>query len=132
MSGEGCFFINIFKSLAYKWGFAVRLRFALTQHTRDEEFLKSLVDYLDCGCYQLWQGKNWGNFIVTKFSDITDKIIPFFDKYHILGVKSQDYVDFKRVVVLMKTKGHLTTEGLEQIKQIKSGMNRGRSSYQPL
>jgi hypothetical protein len=56
VSGEGCFFINIFKSSSYKSGFSVRLRFILTQHTRDEELLKSLVSYLDCGKYLLSEG----------------------------------------------------------------------------
>ena len=30
---------------------------------------------------------------VFKFSDVTNKIIPFFDKYSILGVKQLDYID---------------------------------------
>jgi len=72
--------------------------------------------------------RDFGEMIVTRFSDIESKIIPFFDKYPILGVKLLDYTDFKRVVKLMKNKVHLTGEGLEQIKQIKSGMNRDRSS----
>jgi hypothetical protein len=54
------------------------------------------------------------------------KIVPFFDKYKIIGVKLQDYLDFKRVSELMKTKEHLTTLGLEKIKEIKEGMNKGR------
>lgn len=37
-----------------------------------------------------------------------------------------DYLDFVKVVELMKSKAHLTKDGLEEIKQIKSGMNRGR------
>jgi len=37
-----------------------------------------------------------------------------------------DYLDFKRVAELMKTKDHLTTLGLKKIKEIKEGMNKGR------
>lgn len=44
------------------------------------------------------------DFKVTKFYDITNKIIPFFQKYPILGVKSKDFEDWCRVVVLMKEK----------------------------
>ena len=36
-----------------------------------------------------------------------EKIIPFFDKYKIVGVNSQDYEDLKKVVDIMKVKGHL-------------------------
>ena len=61
-----------------------------------------------------------------KFSDISEKIIPLFEKYTLQGVKAKEYEDFKKVAVLIKYKAHLTKEGLEQIKQIKAGMNRGR------
>jgi predicted GTPase len=69
---------------------------------------------------------NHVNFIVKQFSDITEKIIPFFDKYKIVGIKSQDYQDFKKVAELMKNKAHLTSEGFDLICKIKEGMNKGR------
>jgi hypothetical protein len=65
---------------------------------------------------------------VAKFSDLSEKIIPFFLKHPLHGTKLADYEDFKRVAELMKTKAHLTAEGLEEIRQIKAGMNRGRTS----
>jgi hypothetical protein len=45
--------------------------------------------------------------------DLSEKLIPFFDKYKIIGVKYQDYLEFKRVVELMKKKDHLTVAGLK-------------------
>jgi hypothetical protein len=59
--------------------------------------------------------------------DLDNKVIPFFDKYPIVGLKSLDFKDFCRVVELMKQKKHLTQSGLEQIRKIKEGMNTGRS-----
>jgi len=67
-----------------------------------------------------------GEFILTKLSDIIDKLIPFLDKYPLQGVKVLDYADFKQAAAILKSKGHLTEEGLEQIRRIKEGMNRGR------
>jgi hypothetical protein len=70
-----------------------------------------------------------GNYIVTKFEDINTIIIPFFNKYPILGLKSKDFNDFVKVAKLIQDKAHLTKEGMEQIKQIKSvapRMNKGR------
>jgi len=55
-----------------------------------------------------------------------EKIIPFFDKYPIKGEKSLDYANFKRATEIMEIKGHLTVNGLEEIRKIKAGMNRGR------
>lgn len=68
-------------------------------------------------------------FSVTKFSCITENIIRFFDKYKIMGVKSQYYQDLKKVALLMENKAHLTAEGLENIRIIKGGMNRGRVEF---
>jgi hypothetical protein len=76
-------------------------------------------------------GQDKGNFIVRRFSDIDGKIIPFFDKYQIEGVKALDFflrLDFKRAAEIMKVKGHLTQSGLDEIRLIKAGMNRGRES----
>jgi HJR/Mrr/RecB family endonuclease len=44
-----------------------------------------------------------------KFDDIVNKIIPFFKKHPIQGVKAKNFKDFCKVVVLMKEKKHLTT-----------------------
>ena len=66
------------------------------------------------------------DFMVTAFSDITNKIIPFLCEYPVLGKKSEDFKDFCAIADLMKDKKHLTTEGLEPILRIKAGMNTGR------
>lgn len=63
---------------------------------------------------------------VTKLSDLDEKIISFFSEYPIIGVKAKDFSDFCEVAKLMKNGFHLTQEGLEKIKKIKSGMNKGR------
>src|SRR5690606_11951701 len=89
-SGEGSFLIDVSKSSAYKLGSNVKLTFNIPQDIKDELLLKSLVDYLDCGNYLVKRGVV-GNFIVTKFSDNLEKIIPFFKAYPILGEKSRDF-----------------------------------------
>ena len=39
----------------------------------------------------------WIDYTVVRYDDLVLKIIPFFDKYKIVGVKLQDYLDFKKV-----------------------------------
>lgn len=124
-TGEGCFFVSVFKSLPMR-GESTKLIFQITQHCRDEKLMKSLVSYLGCGRYVPRNNKDFGEFIVTKFEDVTEKIIPFFEEYQIVGSKSKDYSDFKKVALLMKNREHLTAEGLENIRKIKAGMNKGR------
>jgi hypothetical protein len=68
-----------------------------------------------------------GDYLVYKLSDLTDKIIPFFDKYPILGVKYLEFNDFKLVSEMMIKKEHLTKKGVDQIIKIQSNMNTNRS-----
>jgi hypothetical protein len=125
-SGEGCFIIKTNNSSSHRLGVQVQLEFILTQHSRDEELIISLVDSFDCGkCYPR-SGKDFVEFKVRTISDITEKIIPFFQKYPIIGVKRLDFQDWCKIAELMKNKVHLTEEGLEQIRTIKTGMNKGR------
>jgi len=99
--------------------------FQLAQHYRDVALMESLINYLDCGLV-FNQTETAVVFKVRKFSDLIEKIIPFFVKYPILGVKSKDFEDFCKVAELMQNKEHLTASGLDQIRQIKAGMNKGR------
>ena len=138
VSADGTFIISIYNR-DIKTRSAVRLMFKITQHSRDEALLKSLVNYLGCGRYYAASSSyNHGEFVVSNLSDVTGKIIPFFDKYpipppptpHMCGVgvgeggaKALDFSDFKRVAELMENKAHLTEQGLSQIRSIKSKMN---------
>ncbi len=90
--------------------------------------MKALVEYLGCGRYYLKSKQDVGDFVVSRLSDITAKVIPFFEKYPIVGVKALDFSDFSKASKLIKDKAHLTDSGLEQIHLIKAGMNRGRKS----
>ena len=88
--------------------------------------LKNIIAALGCGGYYTRSNSNCGDFIVEKFSDIIEKVIPFFEKHPIHGIKKENFHDFKKVALLIKDKVHLTKEGLEQIQNIKSGMNSTR------
>lgn len=83
------------------------------------------MDYLGCG--KIYVSGTVVDYVVTKLADITSKIVPFLEKNKIQGVKYQDFLSFVTVVNLMN-KVHLTEKGLNEIKVIKAGMNRGREN----
>jgi hypothetical protein len=120
-SGEGSFKVRITKSASHLTGYQVQLKFQITQHKRDKKLMEKLIDYLGCG--YISERGDIVDFHVTKFEDIIKKIIPFFEKYPILGIKYENFRDFCRVAEIMKNKEHLTLEGLEKIRLIKSKMN---------
>jgi hypothetical protein len=125
-SGEGNFFIHITDSKTHTIGSSVALKFAITQHSRDIQLIESFTKLFECGRTEFSSQGSAINFVVTKFSDINDKIIPYFNEYPIFSVKSLDFADFCKAAKLIKGKEHLTEVGLEKIKKIKSGMNRNR------
>jgi hypothetical protein len=118
-AGEGNFSVSldkgIFKSLLFK----------ITQHEKDEVLLIAIKDYLNCGNCYLRKIENTVDFKVTKFSDITEIIIPFFNNNPILGVKSLDFKDWCLVSDIVKKKEHKLDENVLRIKEIQKHMNRG-------
>jgi len=110
------------KSSLYQTGTQVQLIFSITQHVRDKELLKVLMSYLDCG--NVYYSRNVIDLVVQKFADINLKIIPFLNQYPLQGVKLKEFENFKKVAEIMNSKSHLTLEGVEEIKKIKSGMNK--------
>lgn len=123
VSGEGCFYVDIYKNKASKLGVAIKLVFKLTQHSKDEELIRSLIDYFGCG--NIYKHREAFEYKVVKISDIQEKIIPFFKYYLILGVKSKDFADFCQALDIVKIK-NFTEDKLDEIRRIKSGMNKGR------
>lgn len=102
------------------------LSFRLTQHSRDNILMEKLPVVFNCGKYYPRKDRECGVFELTGFEDIETKIIPFFKKYKIQGEKSKDFQHFCIVADIIKSKNHLTLEGLDEIIKLKSEMNKER------
>lgn len=118
---EGCFFVTLMKNSYLRIGVQVTLGFILTQHSRDRDLLKGLVSFFGCGNYseRAMIGKA-GDFKVSALKDITQKIIPFFKEYPLLGAKILSFKRLCLIAEIMEAKGHFSEEGLKKIKDIKS------------
>lgn len=102
----------------------VSLTLSLIQHLRDEFLMKSLVNYFGFGKAYTYRSNT--EFKSQSLANNYEKVIPFFQKYPILGVKSLDFKDWCQVANLINNKAHLTKEGFKNIRKIKAGMNNGR------
>lgn len=90
VSGEGCFSVTEYKSSRVN----VRLVFSITQHSRDESLIRSLVDFFGCGAYRSsYSNRTTVGFECTSFSSIYEIILPFFREYSIRGEKYKDFED---------------------------------------
>jgi len=123
-SAEGCFLVRIIKTSNRRIGYQVQLVFKLVQHSRDEQMMKSLIDYLGCGTVNVHNKAV--EYRISKLDDLNNKLIPIYQKFPIQGIKLLDYFDFLSVLQLMNKNYHLTEEGLNQIWKIKEGMNKSR------
>jgi hypothetical protein len=123
VDGEGCFELSVTADSAYKLGKKVSWSFSIRQHSRDAVLLQSFVKFFGCGNFFISKQEDACTFAVKNFEDVSEKLIPFFAKYPLRSVKVKDFEDFSKVVKLIKSKAHLTEQGLEEINKIRLGMN---------
>jgi len=123
-SGEGSFGVKVRNPKENSNAF-IELIFQINQHVRDKQLMACIAEYLECGkIYK--HSLNAVVYRVSKTSNLTEKVIPFFIKYPILGIKALDFKDFCSLAELISNKAHYTEEGLDQIIHIKANMNTGR------
>ncbi|GAA5137727.1 hypothetical protein GCM10023339_78180 [Alloalcanivorax gelatiniphagus] len=93
MSAEGNFDVRM-PSTNSKLGFRVQLRFRIsTPLGVDLMLMEKIVDYFGAGKVYKYGGKSAVSLTIVDFTDITNKIIPFFYQYSIIGIKLYDYLD---------------------------------------
>jgi hypothetical protein len=126
VSAEGNFDVRM-PSTNSKLGYRVQLRFRISQHSRDLRLMEKIVEYFGSGKIYKYGGKSAVSLTILDFTDITNIIVPFFNKNPIIGVKLYDYLDWSKIHSLMINRSHLTVEGINSIRKIKLGMNTGRN-----
>ena len=126
VSAEGNFDVHI-PSTNSKLGYRVQLIFRVSQHDRDFKLMEKIVEYFGSGKLYKYGGKSAVNLTIVDFAEITNIIVPFFNKYLILGIKLYDYLDWCKIHNLMINRLHFTVQGIDSIRNIKSGMKTGRS-----
>ena len=123
--GESCFSVYISSNAKLKGGWKVGLVFSIHLNKRDIELLKKIqIFFKSAGNIQI-NADDSISYVVTSIKDISNHIIPHFEKYPLLTQKQADFELFKKVVELMKNKEHLTEEGLQKIICIKAAINLG-------
>jgi hypothetical protein len=122
VAAEGCFHIGINQNKEMKLKVQVLPEFTVVQHEVDQQVLYALKAYFGCGVVR----KNHGTrlcYRVRGHENLLSKIIPFFEKHPLKTRKHVDFEKFRKVVLLMEKREHLSADGLEKIQQIKETMN---------
>lgn len=127
VSGEGNFSIIIRANDEYKTGYRTDIVFEVYQHLRDKLLLQKFISFFDCGLLKKDSRNSTYSFKISNHADIIEKLVPFFLKYSIEGVKALDFKDWIKGVEIVKSKNHLTISGLNELQTIKGNMNTRRN-----
>jgi len=127
IDAEGSFSIILDKNKSRKLGWRVQSKFQIGLHLRDIDLLRQIQEYLHgIGSIHSYQDKSRAIYSIDSNQDLF-QLINHLDKYPLISQKAADYLLFKQVVELINNKAHLTTQGLNQIVNIKASMNLGLS-----
>lgn len=125
VDAEGCFSISVYQHDTARLGWRAELGFVIGLHEKDAVLLESIRDTLGAGRIH----KLGSNSLLLRIEKIDDlqKIVDHFDEYPLLSAKAADFSLFREAFYIIKSKGHLTSEGLEKLVEIKASMNLGLS-----
>ena len=106
--------------------FRISAAFNVSQHDRVP--LDLFRETLGCGTMRQAGNGGW-YWEVNRLSDLTDQIVPFFDRFPIVGTKAEDYLFWRSAVALLNT-DRLSDQDYRQVLALRERMNRGgKRSY---
>jgi hypothetical protein len=128
VDGEGTFNVSftkqkyVYNEQGFKW--LVHVCFQVYQHEDHREILELLKDkvFHTGRIYRKSSPYNVFTFTIDNPRNLSEKVIPFFEKYKLI-VKQKDLQLFKKVVNLILQKKHLTKKGFNEILDIAFQMN---------
>jgi hypothetical protein len=128
VEGEGMFYIGIVHSKETKSGWQVIYFFKVSQNPIGKSVLLEMKNRLDCGYVKQNSKSDQTDkslaLVVRNFSDLENKVLPFFRNK--LIIKKKSFEKFEKVLFLIKQEKHLKKEGLGQIIDIAHSMNTGK------
>jgi hypothetical protein len=119
--GEGSFMIVCRKRADYGRKWKLSAAFNVSQHDRAP--LDLFHETLGCGSLRR-AGNNGWYWEVNRLSDISCCIVPFFERFPLVGQKANDFGLFRSAVALL-SKPVVSDTDYVRIIQLREGMNRG-------
>ncbi len=122
VDAEGCFYVGINPHPSLKTGYQVLPEFRVVQHERDVQVLYALRRFFGCGVVRRNHGDRW-ELRIRKLECLR-RVVEFFEAHPLRTKKQVDFKKFARVVRWMTEGRHLSREGLTEIIEVVSTMNR--------
>ena len=120
VDGEGCFHCSIVFVRCMKLQRRPIPEFVVAQHKRSIHILYALQDWFQCGLVKHNNGERFC-FCVRNIVHLSEIIVPFFELTP-LKIKHNEFIVFKEIVQMMKSKQHLTISGLTTIDKLSQSL----------
>ncbi len=107
--GEGCFTLDVHVKSDMRWGIQMQPEFTVVQNEVDIQVLYALKEHFQCGSVGLNRQDKYGkrfHYRVKSVKDLTEKIIPFFEKHTLKTKKNVEFKRFREIVLKMNDGYH--------------------------
>jgi hypothetical protein len=122
--GDGSFFINFVSIPKMKTGVQVKLNISWTQTAINRQTLDFIGAHFKCSHSYNKTNDSWV-YNISRQSEVT-RLLTIFVEHPLYGLKRFDYLDLVKANIIIQDKGHLTNEGINQLRSIAAGMNQRR------
>jgi hypothetical protein len=119
--GEGSFMLVCRRRDDYGRKWKISAAFNVSQH--DREPLDLFRDTLGCGTLRRAGNGGW-YWEVNRLPDIRDRVVPFFERFPLVGQKARDFELFRSAVALL-SKPVVSDTDYVTILELRDQMNRG-------
>ncbi len=126
IAGEGSFILS-FNSASR----LVKVSFQLSLTSTNQHLLWAIWTFFNQTGSVHYGSRNMASYTINDLNSIIHVLIPFCDKYFILGNKALDYAAFREVAFILYNKQHLTEAGLARCLDLYRTQNTGRDYYDP-
>ena len=115
--GDSSFYVTVAKKTKY-----IRIIYSIGLHARDLPLIYRIQRFFG-GSGNIVNYKNSVQYTIADINTRDEILIPHFDTYLLQGNKLHNYLIWKEISRLVTTKSHLTSEGFEQITDLKAKLN---------
>ena len=130
VDGEGCFNVSFSKRDKMNTGWEVKASFSVSQNEDRSQVLRMMQQYFGCCTLRRDYHDKTLKLETRQILNLTEKIIPHFQKYPLLSDKKKDFELFVQVCNLIAAQQHLTIMGMRKIVGLAFQMNSsGRRRY---
>jgi len=129
MDGEGCFCISLAIRAKPRRRLEVRPSFALSLNEKDLQLREDLQAFFACGWIRESKNDRTFKYEVRSIGDLTEKILPHFERFPLQGRKARSCAGFSHVCRMVEQGRHLQRNGLRETVDIAYEMNLGRRRH---